>query len=174
MQFSGNFSGKPPILSKLWALAPPWGQNSTGSWIRAWHCQVWGCSYLRNRHAEPEGASRNLHDKLYRPQAEKETRIQSWTSRTIPQLPAPVFLGRFAPCTFAKNHHWQNNQKPITPTSEGLKKLQFFFYCFCLFIFIFGKKKKMANNSRHREITVRIQFLERKKFIELSPDLSVQ
>ncbi len=31
MQFSGNFKGKTPILSKCWAQdPPPWGQNSTG------------------------------------------------------------------------------------------------------------------------------------------------
>ena len=30
MQFSGNFKGKPHILSKFWAQAPPWGHNSAG------------------------------------------------------------------------------------------------------------------------------------------------
>ncbi len=50
MQFSGNFLGKPPILSKFWAQGPPGGQNSTGppspkSWIRA-------CSLSRHQGIE--------------------------------------------------------------------------------------------------------------------------
>ncbi len=40
MQFSRNFKGRTPILSKFWGSGPPLGQNSTGppwpkSWIRA-------------------------------------------------------------------------------------------------------------------------------------------
>ncbi len=45
MQFSGNFKGKTPILSKVWAQAPLWIQNSTmipwpKSWIRACNLRV--------------------------------------------------------------------------------------------------------------------------------------
>ncbi len=34
MQFSGNFKGKTPILSKFWAQGPLWGQNSAAPWSK--------------------------------------------------------------------------------------------------------------------------------------------
>ena len=51
MQFSGNFKGKIPILSKFWAQGPPWGQNSAGPPDQNpgsapgqidWMCSHWG------------------------------------------------------------------------------------------------------------------------------------
>ncbi len=63
MQFSGNFKGKTPILSKFWAQGPPWGQNSTGpawpkSWIRAWALTLGPCKELwEGREIQKSGSS---------------------------------------------------------------------------------------------------------------------